>query len=554
MIKPPAPEPAAAARSLFGEILDWMLAPLLLLWPVSIAVTYLLAKSIASVPFDHALESRTSVLARQLSAERGVVVLHLPDATRDWLLDDPDDATLFQVRAPDGRILAGSATLPAPVHKEAPQPGIVRFRDDNLGGHELRIATLYALIPDAGDTPALVQVAETLSKRSALANDIIKGVILPQFVILPLVIMLVWFGLSRGLAPLHALQARIRERRPDDSSPLSSVEAPIEIAPLVASFNDLLVRLDENTVIQKRFIAQAAHQMKTPLAGLRMQAELALRQPVPPEVQRSLEQIAASSRQAARLVTQLLSLARAENSTRGRGSEAVDIDALARSVVHDWASLALEKRMDLGYERFEAPERAATTVMTRAEAEAAEAEASAASGTAQGAADALSETDDIGAGIGMDADTVILNDARRENNATAQAGDIWIAHGQPVMLREMLANLIDNAIRYTPAGGRITVRVVPQPERGVAIEVEDTGPGIPEAERARVLERFYRILGREGDGSGLGLAIVNEIVAMHGGTLTVTDHVYHETPRQAGTLIRVTLPYEHRASPVERTS
>ena len=114
--------------------------------------------------------------------------------------------------------------------------------------------------------------------------------ILPQFVILPLAILLVWFGLSRA-APLNALQAHIRARRPDDLSPVEAQRAP-EIEPLVTSFNDLLARLEQNMALQKRFIADAAHQMKTPLAGLRTQAEFALRHPVPPDVQRSLEQIA----------------------------------------------------------------------------------------------------------------------------------------------------------------------------------------------------------------------------------------------------------------------
>jgi two-component system sensor histidine kinase TctE len=112
----------------------------------------------------------------------------------------------------------------------------------------------------------------------------------------------------------------------------------------------------------------------------------------------------------------------------------------------------------------------------------------------------------------------------------------------------MLSNLIDNAIRYTPAGGRITVRVQPEPAAGVVhLEVEDTGIGIPAAERERVLERFYRILGRDGDGSGLGLAIVREIVTMHGGQLAIGDNVYQHDPRLAGTLVRVTLPL--RATP-----
>jgi two-component system sensor histidine kinase TctE len=301
-------------------------------------------------------------------------------------------------------------------------------------------------------------------------------------VILPLAILLVWFGLSRGLAPLHALQAHIRARRPDDLSPLEARRAPPEIEPLVTSFNDLLTRLEQNMELQKRFIADAAHQMKTPLAGLRTQAELALRQDASAEVHRSLEQIATSSEHAARLVTQLLALARAENRMSGQIFTPVEIGDVARSAVRDWVQAALAKQMDLGYEGPETPEEAIEV------------------------------------------------------------------EGNPVMLREMLSNLIDNAIRYTPAGGRITVRVRRDDAAGMAhLEVEDTGMGIPAAERERVLERFYRILGREGDGSGLGLAIVREIATMHGGKLSIEDNVYQTSPRLAGTLVRVSLRMIDRA-------
>jgi len=458
-------------RSLFGEILDWMLAPLLLLWPMSIAVTYLVAKSIASGPFDRSLETDVYVLARQIQPVNGVATLALPDSAREFLRTDDVDTIYYQIIGPRGELIAGSRELPLPNEEDKPQPGVVRFRNETLRGTPIRIAYTSAEIPRLADQPyALVQVAETLGKRSRLANDIIKGVILPQFVILPLAIVLVWFGLSRGLAPLHALQQHIRGRRPDDLSPLEAAQAPAEIAPLVASFNDLLTRLEQNMAIQKRFIADAAHQMKTPLAGLRMQAELASRQTVSAEVRWSLEQIATSSEQAARLVTQLLSMARAENRVTGLALEAVELVALARQATQDWVLPALAKQMDLGFE---------------AETPAA----------------------------------VII--------------------GNPLMLREMLINLIDNAIRYTPNAGRITVRVHADADTA-GIDVEDTGLGIPIHEREHVLERFYRILGRDGEGSGLGLAIVREIVNMHDGRLEILDHVYQETPPRAGTLIRLT--------------
>ncbi|MEK7887518.1 sensor histidine kinase N-terminal domain-containing protein [Burkholderia contaminans] len=478
---PEAPRP----RSLFGEILDWMLAPLLLLWPMSIAVTYLVAKTIANGPFDRALETNAYVLARQIHPVNGVAELTLPEQTRDFLRADNVDSVYFQVLGTRGELVAGEADMPLPRDEDRPPPGVVMFRDDLLRGNDVRVAYTTVALPQSGSPqPVLVQVGETLDKRNALANDIIKGVILPQFVILPLAILLVWFGLSRGLAPLNALQAHIRARRPDDLSPVEAQRAPPEIEPLVTSFNDLLARLEQNMALQKRFIADAAHQMKTPLAGLRTQAEFALRHPVPPDVQRSLEQIATSSEQAARLVTQLLALARAENRASGLTFEPVEIATLARRAVRDWVQAALAKRMDLGYE---------------------------------GPPDSPDDRP-------LDVD------------------------GNPVMLREMLGNLIDNAIRYTPDGGRITVRVRADPAaRRVHLEVEDTGPGIPAAERERVVERFYRILGREGDGSGLGLAIVREIATQHGGTLTLDDHVYQQAPRLAGTLVRVSLPLTETA-------
>lgn len=496
----------ARPRSLFGEILDWMLAPLLLLWPMSIAVTYLVAKTIANGPFDRALETDAYVLARQITPVNGVAELVLPKATLDLLRADNVDSVYYQVLGTRGELVAGEADLPLPRDDDRPPPGVVLFRDDLLRGNDIRVAyTTVALGGSSGSQPVLVQVGETLDKRNALANDIIKGVILPQFVILPLAIVLVWFGLSRGLAPLTALQAHIRNRRPDDLSPVDPQRAPPEIEPLVTSFNDLLGRLEQNIALQKRFIADAAHQMKTPLAGLRTQAEFALRHEVPDEVARSLEQIATSSGQAARLVTQLLALARAENRASGLSFEPVDLAALARVTVRDWVQAAFARRMDLGYE-------------------------------------------------GPD-----------DQDVQAPAS---IIDGHAVMLREMLGNLIDNAIRYTPEGGRITVRLHVEPgvrldatgavvrafdnagagQAGVAhIEVEDTGPGIPAHERGRVLERFYRILGRDGEGSGLGLAIVREIVTQHGGALAIDDHVYQDTPRLAGTLVRVSFALREAA-------
>lgn len=475
-----SPDPHSQ-RSLFGEILDWMLMPLLLLWPISIGITYVAATSIANEPFDRSLEDRVTVLAQQVRETNGVLSVDLPVPARDMLRADDIDNVYFQVMGPRRELVAGDADLSAPAEDEPPVPWSVMIRDAQLRNTEVRVAYLYVNLqpqrsPNASyDTHrmALVQVAETLEKRRTLANQIIKGVILPEFIILPVALTLIWFALTRGLSPLTALQERIRSRRPDDLSPIDSSGVPEEISPLVRSLNDMLARLSQSIQLQKRFIADAAHQMKTPLAGMRMQSELAMRQSDRQEIQRSLEQLSKSSESATRMINQLLSLARAENrSAQAMPLEAVDIQALARETVQEWVSTAMAQRIDLGY-----------------------------------------ETDDR----------------------------VPAVRGNPTMLREMLNNLIDNAVRYSQPLGHVTVRVrtdtVTAFDTRVVIEVEDDGPGIPASERAHVFDRFYRIIGSDSEGSGLGLAIVKEIVLHHGADIVIADH-----PQEKGCLFRIRFP------------
>ncbi len=469
------PSNERAPRSLFGEILDWMLAPLLLLWPMSIAVTYLVAQSIANAPFDRSLENSVQAIAQQIKKVDGQISLTLPMSARKILRADENDTIYFQVVGYNGELIAGDKDLPLPIDGDPLQIGLVTFRDNRINGNEIRIAATQVTLESSQTSKVvLVQVAETLEKRSQLANEIIKGVILPQFIILPIVVVLVWFGLTRGLAPLNALQNRIRNRRVDDISPIEERAAPQEIMPLISSFNDVLYQLEDSVLSQKRFIADAAHQLKTPLAGLRMQAELAQRENSPEELQRSLEQIADSSMRATRLVQQLLSLARMENATNLSEKILIDLSVAAEEATKNWLNAAWEKNIDLG---FEPPQQALKI------------------------------------------------------------------YGNPVMLKELFNNLLDNAIKYTPPHGQITVDVRHSNRPGILIiEIKDTGPGIPPEERQRVLERFYRVLGSDIEGSGLGLAIVKEIATQHGGKLEILEHFYHEDRSKYGTCMRVYLP------------
>jgi two-component system, OmpR family, sensor histidine kinase TctE len=480
-------------RSLFGEILDWMLVPLLLLWPMSIAITYLVAKSIANHPFDRALDDHVIVVSQQVKEVNGKIVAQLTSPARDVLRADDVDNVYFQILGPNGEFIDGDADLPTPPADEEKQlSGSVRFRNDTMRGNEVRVAYVYAEVRNRRDpreaehrhTTVLVQVAETLDKRAQLANEIIKGVILPQFIILPVALALVWFALSRGLSPLAELQQRIRARRPDDLSPIESGQVPEEISPLVRSFNDMLAQLSQSIEMQKRFIADAAHQMKTPLAGMRMQSELALRETDREEMHRSLEQLAKSSESATRLVNQLLALARAENQTpASKPLVPLELSELARNVVQDWVQASFTNRIDLGFE---------------------------------------------------------------------QPGHPIMVQGNPVMLRELLSNLIDNALRYTPEGGSVTVRVRANTmEEQAILEVEDTGPGIPPSERSHVFERFYRILGSNAEGSGLGLSIVREIAQQHGASVDIFNNPHSHDPKFPGSLFRVTMHMEQRPDFIE---
>jgi two-component system sensor histidine kinase TctE len=346
------------ARSLFAEILDWMLAPLLLVWPLSVGFTFLVAQSISNAPFDRALSNSVNALAEQVRQTRAGPRINLPQAAREILQSDEADTVYFQVLGGKGELLAGELEMPAPADDDEDRTlGSVRFRDDRVRTNDIRVAFMWLESSEPRQSrPVLIQVGETLEKRTQLANEIIKGVILPQFVVLPISVLLVWFGLTRGIAPLDKLVSKLRARTPQDLSPINPQDAPEEIAPLVTSFNELLARLESTMAAQRRFVADAAHQLKTPLAGLRMQAELALREVQREELDRSLRQIARGSQQASRLASQLLTLAGAENRSLNPDMAApLDLVQMAREVTGEWVPEALARGHDLGFESCTAP-------------------------------------------------------------------------------------------------------------------------------------------------------------------------------------------------------
>jgi two-component system sensor histidine kinase TctE len=465
-------------RSLFGEILDWMLTPLLLLWPVSLVLTWLVAQGIAGKPFDRALEYNVGALAQLITVQRNHAQFVLPLPARELLRADDADTVFYQVLGPTGEHLSGEKDLPRPPEDDKITPGEVRLRDAEFRGVDIKVAYTWVKLDIPNSKPALVQVAETMDKRSVLATEIVKGVMLPQFVILPLAVLLVWLALVQAIKPLNRLEERIRARSPDDLSPLDVEAVPLEVAPLVSSVNDLLMRLKDSIATQKRFLADAAHQLKTPLAGLRMQADLAQREGANAEdLKQSLRQIGRSSIRATHTVNQLLALARAESSGTVISHQPCDLARLTMDVTRDCAPRAMDKHIDVGYE---------------------------------------------GTQPGVDGVTV---------------------PGNLTLLKEMVRNLVDNAINYTPSNadkpGVITTRVLIDPfSKVLVLQVEDSGNGIPASERELVFQPFYRVLGSEADGSGLGLPIVLEIARQHNATVTVEDSRPGQTPPGACFTVR----------------
>jgi len=465
-------------RSLFGEILDWMLIPVLLLWPVTLVLTWLVAQGIAGKPFDRALEYKVSALAKLVAMQKSASQFILPQAASAVLSADGTDTVHYQVTGDSGELLSGEKDLPAPQDDERAPPGEMRLRETQWRGQDLKVAYMWVVLDLPGDPFVLIQVAETMEKRSVLAREIVKGVMLPQLVILPLAVLLVWLALARAITPLNRLEERIRARNPEDLSPLDVEDVPMEVLPMVSSVNDLLMRLKDSIATQKRFLADAAHQLKTPLAGLRMQADLAQRQDATAqELKQSLRHIGRSSIRATHTVNQLLALARAESSATVREHRICNLAKITMDVVRDCVPRAVEKQIDIGYE-----------------------------------------------GADPDTDGVVLM-------------------GNATLLQEMVRNLVDNAINYTPSrpGDKtmITVRVLIDPfSKDLVLQVEDTGPGIAAAERERVFQPFYRVLGNEADGSGLGLPIVLEIAKQHSASVCVEDSYPGQLPPGARFTVR----------------
>ena len=456
--------------SLHRKLLLWLLLPQLVLWVAGGFFTYRLAAGYANRAIDASLAQASRALLRQVKPIEQGLLIDFPRAAQDVLEADPRDPLMYTVSTPPGHFILGNENLPAPpagLGRKLDTPyfydgDVVPQPDPSGTPKHMRIAALYVAFGDIS-TPQqtmLVQVARSSANREELARAILADTLLPLSGLVLLMSVIVWAGIRAGLAPLARLRREVESRAPGDLTPLKLDLAPIELRSLAGALNDLLASVRHHVGAQQRFIADAAHQLRTPLAGLKSQARLAL-EAAGDDVQRArLDIVHQSATRSAHLVAQLLTLARAEPGAAATLERSrFDLHRFVQEVAAHLVPRALRAGVDLGVGR---------------------------------AADA--------------------GDA---------AGAELCVHANAALLREALTNLVDNAIRYAGRGAEVTLHVQ-QDESCAVIVVEDNGPGIAAADRERVFERFVRAT-EGGDGCGLGLAIVREIIERHQGTVTLGD-------------------------------
>lgn len=443
-----------AARSLRAHLLRMLLPPIAAALALGAVISYFPTIEPATQAYDQALVDIGLALGSHVRVTPTEYFFELPPAVEQVLRTDRFDRIYYRVMSPAGLEVAGDPGLPAP-------PGDTVAHDTVYNGSRVRVVSVQA---PCGRSACTVLVAETMVKRERMARDLLLQSILPELLIAAATLLIVWFGVKRGLRPLARLSEEIKARSAGDLRPIDAAGAPEETRPLVGALNGLLEEVSAASRKQQRFLADAAHQLRTPLAGLQAHAELALAQPLPEPSRAQVERVHQATIRTGRLANQLLALARAEPGARSVNSR-VDLKAIVEGEADAWVHQALARDIDLGFELEPAP-----------------------------------------------------------------------VDGDAFLLREALANLMHNALEYPPRGARVTVRTGRR-ESGVFVEIEDDGPGIAPAQRARVLERFYRVPGTPGTGSGLGLAIVREIAAGHGATVVIGDS------SSAGCRVAITFPH-----------
>ena len=441
------------ARSLARQLLIWLLPTSLALVAIGGVIAYEIAHRAAILAYDRSLLDAAQSVATQVRHVNGRIDLQLSLSTEQVLLYDNFDRVFYEVVGPNGRTIAGTPGLPKTPKDARDEQS--HYYDAKFSGQQVRVASLLAEREGVAFT---VIVVETLVKREKLIREILLAMLLPEFLLVVMTILVMRYAIGHGLGGIGKVRKELVKRSQADMRPIPLDTVPQELRPLIADTNDLLERLSSSLERHRHLVADASHQLRTPIAALRAEAESALRSDDP---HAALLRIATSARQLSRLAHNVLMLNRLESGSL-QNPQQVDLQELISNAAERWLPFAHERHIDLGF-----------------------------------------------------------------------ALEAAVTRGEPVWLEEMVNNLVDNALRYTPPHGTVTVKCGWR-QGSAWLSVEDSGPGIRHAERERIFERFYRSHPEQGDGSGLGLAIVKEVANTHGARIEVTD-----SPELGGTHILV---------------
>ncbi len=459
--------------SLRRLLLIWLLIPILVLWLIGAGITYGLAMSFATDAYDESLLDSAHFIATRAVNKKGHLQVDLPADALDLLKDNLEEHMYFQVLSGKGAVIAGDTKVPATMFgaRQETDPEEPDFHYATVNGEKVRVVHLFYTVPGAKDA-IQIQIAQTLHSRHRLASDILTQVVIPQLVMVMLSALVVLLGVRRGLKPLNDLRDEVSRRTPSDLRPIRADRIPKEVRPLVQAINGLMERLQRDMEGQQRFVANAAHQLRTPIAGLKTQTELAQRLSDPAEIKHALSLIKLGAERATKLTHQLLTLAKSEPSVVNvEKFQIVDLNGIVRNAVKELASLAQHQSIDLGFE-----------------------------GTQSA--------------VFVKGDPISLHELA--SNLIENAIRYTQAEGHVnVSITHQLIAVWDTSGKARP------------PLERACLKVEDDGPGIPENEREHVFERFYRLMGPEGStnpgGSGLGLSIVQEIARAHRATVSLGD-------------------------------
>jgi two-component system sensor histidine kinase TctE len=435
------------SNSLRRDLLLRLMGPLVAVVVVAGASAWGLAQYFSQRALDQWLYDTAVTLAKQVRFVGGKALLDVPGPAIETFEAQIVDQVFYEVATAGGVRVRSNAVVPLPPDNTDPASGPVYY-DTDVQGKPVR--AIAARVQGTGAEAVVVRVAETRNKRDSLARELLVATLAIVAMLFVASFALMATGIAQSLSSLQPIVQRVRGGRQAFAALPEGREVPSEIRPLVKAINALMREISDEHAGRQRFVADAAHQLRTPLAAVRVQLDLALREQDPERHQKALTDASAVLSRTSHLIHRLLSLSRVDQAAEdGTPLARVDLDRLAREEVESWIDRALARGVDLGYEN--------------------------------------------------------------------PAGAIVVS-GHEDLLREALSNLVDNALAYGGSGGTVTVGIAGAPPQ---LFVEDGGPGIPEAERERVRNRFYRIPGTPGEGCGLGLAIVDEIARIHGARFSI---------------------------------